>query len=611
MFHFNKTQSSGNSSVAKKMAGSIRGKQGSRNFLTKSTMVPTGQRGMGQSDQIMGMDTGPLLEGFLHNREEKHLVDIYKDIYYYDPICGSVCDLLSTLPFSEFTLGGLKDDKMKVPFLESKERLNLRTLFSELSVDYLVTGTFIGSMIFDRERNIFVDLIPQDFKQSTIEALPFYGFDPIITVDFPKEVIKLFNSNHPRIQAAISSYGKDVVDKIKTGKLELDPVSTIYLPRKTMTGTEGISFLRRVLPIYFLEKNIFRGTLMESIKRQRAIMHITAGDQDWEPTEEDLQYITELFMSADADPLGAIVATRNGIQPNEVRQGGDFWQISQVWSETVDFKFKALGVSDALLSGDATYSTMESALSSFMENQKAYRSDISRKVLMNKIFPLISLTNGFFVDDAAKKRVEDLQAESRNDMSLLMSQIQDTSTLIIPSVEWEKSLEPKGDEARLGMLGTMKEMGLPVPIRAMAAAAGFDLDKMLEGKSEDLKMAKQIGDWQTELAKLQPQDDDAYASGHRPEGWASKFQTLMAAYQDFPKDVQESLAKGNPYDSNVLNGKGKVPITDRDFGELQELTTKDVNGNRHHIFDQKAAHDQMDNKIVKAVRNLQKAGKGL
>jgi hypothetical protein len=56
------------------------------------------------------------------------------------------------------------------------------------------------------------------------------------------------------------------------------------------------------------------GTLLESIKRQRAIMHITVGDVDWEPTEDDLDYVTELFTNADADPLGAVIATRAGIK---------------------------------------------------------------------------------------------------------------------------------------------------------------------------------------------------------------------------------------------------------------------------------------------------------
>src|SRR5690606_40146240 len=63
--------------------------------------------------------------------------------------------------------------------------------------------------------------------------------------------------------------------------------------------------------IWLMEKNLFRGTLVETARRQRGILHLTLGDGDqWEPTMADMQMAMELFQNADADPLGAVIATR-------------------------------------------------------------------------------------------------------------------------------------------------------------------------------------------------------------------------------------------------------------------------------------------------------------
>lgn len=610
MFFFGKQKTS--AQPAKRALSASRSQQsGSQPFGTMHSaggMAPTGQRGVGQSNNYLNLDTSPLLSGFLSHREEKSLVDIYKDIYYYDGVAGVTADLMSNMPFSEFSLNGLTESE-KAPFLESIERLSLRTFLPEMSIDYLVIGTFVGSLIFDQERRVFVDIMPQDFKNLDIESLPLRGFDPIITATFPKEIVKLFSSTHPRIRAIIASYGRTVVDKIKTGKLELDPLSTLYLPRKTMTSTEGISFFRRILPIYFLEKNIFRGTLMESIKRQRAILHITAGDQDWEPTEADLQYLSEMFENANMDPVGAIITTRTGIEPTEIRQGGDFWRIDDLWNATVPAKLRCLGISEAFLSGDATYNTTEAAMTSFMENLKDYRSKITRKVFYDRLFPMIALTNDFFVDDKARKLVDDMRNDTQ-DFAALMQKIQDTNSLKMPTISWNKSLEPEGDEIRIAMLTSMRDLGLPIPFRAMAAAGGMNIESLLESKEEDLKIAREISSWKKTLARLNPEGDMG-ASGtmvaSEPDAaWVENFSNMLDQFAKMPDAVRRGIIGPAPYKSAVLNSRGRVPLKDRKFGEASEAYTTDNNGRRHFAIRQERAQKEADDRIIQVWKSIRK-----
>jgi hypothetical protein len=598
--------SSGNKQNGSVAVHNSRKKSSAEGFEMSASLRPTNQPGMGTGNLPVMLDLAPTLSGFLFNKEEKSLVDIYKDIYYYDVVAGTAVDLLSFLPFSDFSLRGISS-KQEQPFKESLERLNIHTLMPEISVDYLVFGTFIGSLVFNQAKKVFVDIIPQDFKHCTITELPFYGVDPIINVDLPAETVKILQSNNPRVQSIIKNYGSALIEKLLQGKLELDPLSTVYIPRRTMTCAEGMSYFRRILPIYFMEKNLYRGSLVESIKRQRAILHITAGDLDWEPSSEDLQYISELFINADNDPLGAIVATRNGVSTNDIRQGGDFWRVEDMWNSTVPAKLKALNISEDFVNGAASVSTMESSMSGFVEQLRSYRSMFTRKLFYNKLFPLISLTNEFYVDDAARKRADELRKKAgRNvDMANLMYQIQDTSALVIPEIDWEKNLKPEGDSNYIDILKTMTEAGVPVPIRAMAAAGGIKLDKVLKGQEDDIETRKKLQAYNAKIQELMPKPPEGGEGGDGGfEGFSA---AIAAAFGALPKEKKRELLDVMPTRSSVLNTGGKPNLLRGH--ENFEITELSKTGKKKSVYNQRRANDKANDLIVKAMKNMGRQGK--
>ncbi len=305
------------------------------------------------------IDLDPLLYGIAEDTLQasvRAMSRLYVDMYYYDPIAGSTVDLYSCLPFSEFTIGGISDPKIADIFYENVERLNIRTLPNEISVDYLVLGTFLASLLYNREKKIFFDVMPHNIGNAEVSSLPFYSQDPIITVTFPDQLRAVLSRESPRIAKIKERLGPALVEKLMSGSVELDPLGSLYVPRKTFSTTEGTSFYKRILPIYLIEKNLYRGTLVESMRRQRGILHITLGDGDqWEPTLDDMESVTDLFLNADADPLGAVITTRMGVSTEELRQGGDFWKWTDIVDQTSAYKMRALGISESFLSGDSTY----------------------------------------------------------------------------------------------------------------------------------------------------------------------------------------------------------------------------------------------------------------
>lgn len=518
------------------------------------------------SGNAITIDMEPMLTGLVPS-VEKVLHKVYRDMYYNESVAGCAVDLISTLPFSEFSLGGMAAQKgdMKAvhrAYQETLERLNLRTLLPEMSVDYLVLGKHCSSLLYNKEQKSFTDILPHDADSLEIEPLPFYSQDPIITVKFQDAVTSILSrTNSPRIQRIREHLGKPVIDKILSGAMELDPLSTIFIPRRTFSNNDtGTSYLRRLLPIYLIEKNLYRGTLIESARRQRGILHVSLGDGDqWIPTVQDLEFITELFMGADSDPLGAIIATRTGIQVEEHRQGGDFWKSTDYNDSTLSHKLRALGISEAFLSGDVTYATGDAALSVFIDTIRSFRDMMTRKLFYNKLFPLISLINGFTTKDNKISIRENLISEITSEEAL--AQLNDNSKLFIPSVHWNKQLKPEGDATYIELLNTLAEKGVPVPLRAMAAAGGMDLDLLLRQQDEDIDIRKRITEYQKRIKALIPKGadsgDDSSESAEVTMNKASEFVALAST---------DPTGKTR---SAVLSTQGKIPILNRDFSHTE------------------------------------------
>lgn len=554
----------------------------------------TGNPNTTLSDNQLSIDTEPLLKDITPSTENI-VFNIYRDMYLNDAIGGGAVDLISQLPFSDFSLGGMSTgDKRSLAvmdaFNETIERLNIRTFIPELTVDYLVLGAHCSSLLYNSTTKKFTDVMPHAVENLTIEPLPFYSQDPIITAKFPDEVRRvLTRTNSKRIDRLRTFLGEAVIDKLCGGALELDPLSTVYVPRTTYTNQDrGTSYFRRLLPIYLIEKSLFRGTLVESARRQRGIMHITAGDGDqWVPTPQDMEYINQLFMDADSDPLGAIITTRQGIDINEIRQGGDFWKVTDFQDSVIQHKLKALNISETLLSGDASYATADANLTVFVDFLRTFRDNITRRFLYNKIFPLVSLINGFTIDRHGKLKINPSLIDSMTTEDVLF-RLNDGSKLFIPPVNWNKQLKPEGDTAYIELLNSMSEKGVPVPLRVMAAAGGFNLEDLLKQKEEDLDIRKRIKDYADAISALNPPPADGAES--------SDYNGLASIASDDPT--------GKTRSSVLAKAGGRVPFGSRVFEHDTYTLTR--TGKKKHVINQRQHDKKVNENIVRAMRDLAK-----
>lgn len=512
---------------------------GGRRFIARASTTFSPMSGGGFNlggTQVTRHTERGVLEGLLNVQDPRLLHDLYRDIYYHDAIGGGAADIMSTLPFGNFTLDGVEEREMLEKYVKSVENLRMKSLMSPLSVDHLVLGAFVGSLNFDNDKRTFSSIMPQSVDNIEFTEVPTFGDNPLMTIRFPPAMSYFLRRASPRVKEILSKLPKSTLEGIIRGKMELDPLSTLFIPRRGMsTISTGTSYFRRLLPVFLLEKALLRGTIDLAYRRQRALLHVIIGDDDWEATPEEITAISNMFMQGDMDPLGAIISTRRGVETNEVRPANDFWQWESMFEVGSSSKMRALGINDGFLSGEASYAVLDAALSVIIDHMRTYRDNLTRGIFYEKIFPTVAVTNGFLKTKEGRRQFAAGSEEEvlagylgrevwGNHSTMILEQqmggrrrfsavctdslttgiphVDDITKYVLPRLSWHKSLRPEGDQSYLELMNMLTDKGVPVPLRMMTAAAGVDIDTIVRSLDDDLHLRKAFVQYQQKMQHM-------------------------------------------------------------------------------------------------------------
>ena len=427
----------------------------------------------------------------------------YRDMYLHDSVAGSAIDIQSTFPFSDWELRGLSAEDLDI-FNKNLERLNIQDLLPMISISYLMDGFFVGSLVFEQRTKQFMDILIHDPLCCTQITSPFNNIDPVITVH-TNGVTKQFLENASKYtEAYLRTMPPAFINLLQNDAFDLDPVSTLYVARRVLGDRAYTSYLQRLLPCYLIEKALFRGTIVEAQRRQRATTHIQAGDDQWIPTDEELQSITRLFQSTESDPLGAWIATRSNIQISDFRQAGDIWKWYETAEQLTPIKLRSLGISDAFLAGDASFAASESAYSTFVETVNAYRTHLTNKIFYTRLFPLIAVVNDLYVKGVEKPKYNSIQQ--------FLFNVANRQNLRLPELHWHKQLEVRDEQSQFDRLSSLAEHGVPIPISLWIAAAGLDINALLKDLKESKDLEKQLAPYMKKSDEDGGDDFDISAS---------------------------------------------------------------------------------------------------
>lgn len=302
-------------------------------------------------------------------------------------------------------------------------------------------------------------------------------------------------------------YFWDTVESLMDGGRQ--PVYDLCVPdTHAFIGNGLVLHNTRIIPWWAVEKALMNAMVTAARRRAGNILHITAGlDDRWEPTPDEMDDIANLFIQAEEDPVGAVVATRTGVSASEVRQGGEIWKWTDEWQVFSEAKMRGLGISEGLLSGDATYNNAEQARSVFTEQILTLRQYLTQQLYYRR-FKTLARAHGFrkrkqaeldhrvrLHDDKTGLKLDGDELSLKNLSQREAFDIPEED-LIVPTIQWHKSLLPEGDREYLDLLSTLKEQGIPIPLKVWAARGGYDLEEALEMLDEDVKLRDKIKDWQ-------------------------------------------------------------------------------------------------------------------
>jgi len=426
---------------------------------------------------------------------------LMRQIYIRDAIAGPAVDLYKELPWSDFELLGVDDPEQRKIYEDACSALDLLEWLPDLAGEFLVLGKIIATMLFNEKKGFWDHLIIHDADAVRITPIPIAGAEPKIDLRPTPAMRQFAGSQDPRDLDARQKLPKHLLQQIMQGGwIPLDPLNTIYLPRRaTAIDAVGTSFFTRIINYWAFEKSILNATVVAAKRRAGGILHLSLGTEAWEPSREEMEDIAALFIQADEDPVGGIVATRTGVEANQLSgKQGDIWKLSDEWSFLYEAKMKALGINDAFLSGDASYSTMDVALSVFLERIRAFRDYFARHLMQRQIFETLARVHGFVQRKQAEldHRIRTTKMADLGDVKIDRSgRDAEPGDLIIPTVHWKKQLNPVADENYLNILTTLEEKGLPVTLRRWAAAGGYTIEEELKSLDEDIELKKVIAKW--------------------------------------------------------------------------------------------------------------------
>lgn len=454
-------------------------------------------------------------------RSDSQLARLWNKIYKDDAVAGSAVDFIRIFSWSDFTLTGMRDpEKMKL-FQTALEMFQPVTTMPEIEGEALKQGRSISTMLFDQERMTWTGLLPHDAIDCEITPIPVRGFDPKIDVTTSAEMMAFLKSKDARDIPAQQVIPDRLRKAMLSGKAQLDPLTTMFVPRRvSLTDFKGTSIYWRILPYYAIEKALLQSTIANARRRTRSILHVQAGvDNQWEPSDQELQDLISMFIATEDDPAGAVIATRNGIQTNELRQGSDHWKISEEQDSLRAAKLAALGVSDAMLSGDANFNTVDATLTMFVESKKVSRAHYTREVIYNRLFAQVARVNGFVktatsaADAAHGVRTGGRRLALASPMSVEEAMKIPLADLEMPRVHWTKNLSPQSDAAYLDILDRAEQKGIPVTAAMYASASGIDLNQLVEALPDDKRL-------RAKFAKYKPAAQEGGGGGFGGGGGA-------------------------------------------------------------------------------------------
>ena len=398
-------------------------------------------------------------------RSEVQANAVWRHLYRMDPAIAVATDMYAELPWSEFDILGIDDQRVKNQYESMISDLNLVPWLPTLSREYLMLGKVIPHLIFDAAKGYWTDLVVYNPDYVAVRPVPVPGEEPILDLRPTPEMKEFATNPDPRVQVARSKMPQELLYRAMAGlPIPLDPINATYISRRTSPYAYiGTSLYSRLYRIQMIEDFLTNAMIAVSQRNAAPLRIFKLGDPSmaWLPDRAEEESFLNMLAIAETDPFAAIVY-HYGLSVEYVGVSDRLLSVSREWDYIERVKFLALGISKSFLLGEASFASAVAGLQTLVERLQTFRRMFERTWIRPKIFESIAIMNEFYKRPSAE-------------LSHRIRTRRDKSDLLVPEIRWRKRLEPVQDAGLLNIWMQLQERGI-VSKRTLATGAGIDYD---------------------------------------------------------------------------------------------------------------------------------------
>jgi len=262
-----------------------------------------------------------------------------------------------------------------------------------------------------------------------------------------------------------------------------DVVSSVPVYGITVSGDR--SYIADGLSTY---NSLFNAAIATARRRASPLKVAKIGNDTFMPPPEYGDKVLRMITQSEMDVHSWLVML-NCVQFELVGVQEQVMSINAHYDLIERVKLSALGVSRALINGEANYSASAAGLTIFMQRLQAIRTMFVREWLIPKFFGVLA---------EAREWVKPTEAEVAHGVRVKRSHQEklDRGMYIKPNIEWAKSLDSKVDADRANILAQLEQSGIvKFSSRTKYAAVGLDRDiEWRQIKQEAAEARKVAGD---------------------------------------------------------------------------------------------------------------------
>lgn len=408
-----------------------------------------------------------------------------------DPLVGSVIEMISELPWSDFQLIGEGVDGEPQEMMEySLSETRLRSLFKHFVHEHFVVGEVIPHLFFDDSKGVWTHCALHNPDYINVIHSPFIKMDTIMEFVPDPALREIATSTHPMLARVRETMPDELIGRLRSGKnIPLSPVNASFIPRRLSPyDLRGTSILSRLWRTFMLEDAIWSATIETARRAAAPIKVAKLGDPTSQmvPPPSEEKRVLQMLAQMENDSQAWMVYN-HAIQFDVVGAPERIMNINQHYDLIEKIKLGAIGVSKSFISGETSYSSAASGLTVFLQRLKSIRDFFVNEWLIPKYFMPMAVMNEWVKPSKAQAGGGYVRVKKSFRERL------DENRYIVPEIEWEKTLDPTVDGERLQAMTSLEQtLGVKLSDQKKFAVIGLDHEEEQKQIIKELKFKRDL-----------------------------------------------------------------------------------------------------------------------